>query len=657
VRFFILFFLLFLSLNAQSFNHLIDETSPYLKQHSHNPVNWYPWGKEALLKAKKEHKMIFLSIGYSTCHWCHVMAHESFENKKIAKLLNDDFISIKVDREELPHLDKYYQNLYVLLKKRSGGWPLTAILTEDAQAFFIGTYIPANDTYTQEGLTTILPFLATFYKENTKAIILKAKSIKKEMLKADADTLKPIKIDLGIKKDIYKGLEKQFDINYYGFSKRPKFPESSKLSLLFDLDELGVKGAQNMALKTLRAMALHGIYDQVDGGFFRYSVDEAWEIPHFEKMLYTNAELIPLYVKAYEITKDDLYKNIVIETIDMIENRFLSKGVYYSASDADSEHEEGGFFIYSYEQILKSMKSLSKKEKEQLLKDLDISEDGNFEEKIHLNFYTQVRAKNFAKIKKYLKNLRKSRTYPFIDKKINTAWNSMMIESLFLASKIDVKYKVMAENRIKSLISLMYKKGVLYHQTIGLNEPSQKALLEDYAFLISTLIVAYEKTYNQQYLFLAKQFTDIAVKKFYKDESWFLSDDSLNVKADMLDKYYMAPMNKMLINLLKIASLSGKHKYLTIVQKSLDKKSNMLNENPSFYPSAMRVLLREKKGFITLKASTENLKNNFNKISNIRYPFVLTKAKEFDKYLACDMNQCFAIDKELNNVIKLIEYK
>jgi len=636
-------------------NKLIGEESPYLQQHAHNPVNWYPWGEEALQKAKDEHKPIFLSIGYSTCHWCHVMAHESFEDEAIASLINKEYIAIKVDREELPHLDKYYQNLHLLFKKRSGGWPLTAILSETAKPFFVATYLPPTAKYNIEGLDTFLPKMALEYKNNRSVFLSKAENIEKMMENSDSRELKPVKIELSIVPEIYKGLVKEFDEIYYGFSIQPKFPESSKIGLLFDLDSLGQAGAKEMALKILRAIALHGLYDQVEGGFFRYSTDAAWEIPHFEKMLYTNAELIPLYVKAYALTQDELYCQTVVETIEMIENRFKEKDVYMSASDADSGHEEGGYFIYSYEEMSEAMASLSEEEKEELEDILELSTFGNFEGKTHINFYAQKRPESFSKIRDKLSKIRQSREYPFIDTKINTAWNAMMIEGLFSASLIDQKYLLLAQKRVQSLLEKMYIKGILYHQSLPGSIPVQKALLEDYAFLISALIEGYQHDYNTQYLFLAQKLSDKAIKKFYDGKFWYLNEnEGFRVYAGMQDKYYQAPMNKMLSSLLKLASLSGERKYLYLVEKSLNAKSALLNDFPSRYPSAMQVLLRNKRGYVTVKANKEKLLAVNDK--PIDYPFVLRKASsEIKGYLACDMEQCFAVDYVLENVIKNIE--
>ncbi len=641
---------------AESANELKDEGSPYLQQHAHNPVHWYPWESRALKKAKQEHKPIFLSIGYSTCHWCHVMAHESFENDKIAQLINKDFIAIKVDREELPHLDKYYQNIHLLLKKRSGGWPLTAILTEDAKPFFVGTYIPPEKKYGFEGLDTLLPRLAAAYKKEKSKLLAQASAIERMVDDIDRAELEPVKIELSIAKDIFKGLQEQFDELYYGFSRRPKFPESSKISLLFDLDRLGIEGAKEMALNVLRAMALRGLYDQVEGGFFRYSVDAAWEIPHFEKMLYTNAELIPLYVRAYELTGDELYKQVVTETIEMVEKRFEDSGLYLSASDADSGDEEGGYFIYSYDEMSRGLDILKSEEREELTEILDLSEIGNFEGKTHINFYAQERPESFQKVKARLKKIRESREYPFIDKKVNTAWNAMMIEALFYASAIDKKYETYAQRSISSLLQTMYLKGTLYHQSLLGRVPVQRALLEDYAFLTAALLRGYEENYDEQYLFLAKLFSDEAVKKFYENKLWYLSDDGLEIGAGMSDKYYTAPMNKMLLSLLKVASLTGERRYLSIVQESLERKSALLHKTPSVFAGAMQVLLREKRGYITLKADKQNLLASKREMRMIRYPFLLGKADaEAKAFLACDMGQCFGINKELKKIISVIE--
>ncbi len=653
-----IFFLLSL-LMSSSFsytNHLVGEDSPYLKQHLHNPVDWYPWNGQVLAKARAEKKLIFLSIGYSTCHWCHVMAKESFVDASVATQLNRNYISIKVDREELPHLDQYYQELYRVVKKRSGGWPLNVVLTPDAKAFFFATYIPKERQGEWEGLDTLLPRLAAAYKEGSQEIDKKALAIEESLKNREDKALKSDRLELTIASEAFEGLKAQYDDLYYGFSTQPKFPEPAKIRLLFDLYALGNKEAKTMALDILKAMALHGLYDHVEGGFFRYSVDAAWEIPHFEKMLYTNAELIPLYAKAYELTQDPLYKKVVDESISMIEKRFGEGGVYFSASDADSDHEEGAYFIYTYEEMIDTMKRLSSEEKKRLVTVMDLNKMGNFKGKTHINFYDDEYPYVFTKIRKKLQKIRETRSYPFIDKKINTAWNAMMILALYRSARVDKKYEVLADKRIHSLLEMMYRKGVLYHQSLAGSPPKQKALLEDYAYLIAALLEGYESHYRQQYLFLAQQLSDEALAKFYEKKQWYLNENGMRISAGMLDKYYSAPMNIMLMNLLKIASLKGDRRYLTVLKQTIDAKSSLISQEPSSYPSAIELVLRERRGFVILKAKREKLNQMKEGIKRIRYPFVLTKADEtLSDYLACDIGQCFALEKTFLQIMKRID--
>ncbi|HIP62069.1 MAG TPA: thioredoxin domain-containing protein, partial [Sulfurovum sp.] len=295
-------------------NALVNESSLYLKQHAHNPVNWYPWGEEALEKAKKENKLIFLSIGYSTCHWCHVMREESFEDEAIAAMLNEDYISIKVDREELPQIDKKYQKLYMDMQGKRGGWPLNVFLTATLEPIHIAIYIPATKGYGSLGMMDMLPAFSKSYRENPKEIaklVLSYKNVKKKNKSLEQN------LTIGIISKVMMEIENSFDTKWAGFATRPKFPEASKIELLINIYKLnGDKKALQMAKSTLKAMAEGGIYDQIEGGFFWYTTDERWHIPHFEKMLYTNAELIPQYVSMYEITKNPLYKKVVTQTIE-----------------------------------------------------------------------------------------------------------------------------------------------------------------------------------------------------------------------------------------------------------------------------------------------------------------------------------------------------
>ena len=424
----ILILFLFLStLNADVFkNRLQHETSPYLIQHESNPLNWYPWGEEAFERAKKENKAVFLSIGYSTCHWCHVMAEESFQNIEVAKLFNKYFIAIKVDREELPHLDSYYQEVHLKLKGRSGGWPLSAFLTAQREPFYVGTYIPATKKSYHEGLDTLLPRLAQEYKD--KKLIQKRVNMVKLKMNKPLELLQSRDANISVK-TLSDGLESSYDDIYTGFGRGKKFPEASKIALMMDLSELSKdKELEKNIYEMLDVMALRGLYDHIEGGFFRYSVDAAWEIPHFEKMLYNQAELIPLYVIAYQKTHKELYKNVVIETIEMLDKRFVYEELYYSASDADTHHKEGAYFLYTPKEIQEALRE--NKYKKEILEALEYTAGGNFEDNVHLNFFTQERPKGFSEFRAKLLVKRDASEYPFIDKKIITAWNAMMIEAL-----------------------------------------------------------------------------------------------------------------------------------------------------------------------------------------------------------------------------------
>ena len=459
MRFFFLCLLLFLDLYASSrpANALICENALYLQQHAHNPIDWYPYRPDVLQKAKKAHKLIFLSIGYSTCHWCHVMAEESFENLEIAEVLNENYIAIKVDREELPHIDSYYQQLFTKVHHRSGGWPLSVILDENAKPFFLGGYIPFEDAYGLEGLSKLLPRLAEVYKSTPLEIEAEVKRLQKLQEKDDyTKVAESIQIT---EEQIMVSFLKDYDDLYYGFSKQPKFPEPARIELLFDLYDLGNEKAGEMALQVLRMMALHGIYDQVEGGFFRYSTDAGWEIPHFEKMLYTQAELIMLYVRAYEQSQNKLLLAIVEETIAMVLERFSGDGLFYSASNADSGSEEGGYFIFSDKEIEEALDASG--EKETLNEAMSYDGFINFDEHLHINFYSAHRPKGFKAMRSALKEIRQQRQYPFVDKKQITAWNAMMLEALYTAGRINTSYIKLADEKLKILKREMWRNNLL----------------------------------------------------------------------------------------------------------------------------------------------------------------------------------------------------
>ncbi len=647
----ILIFSMLLRAEHNYTNALLNEPSPYLQQHAHNPVNWYPWGTEALIKAKKENKLIFLSLGYSTCHWCHVMEEESFIDTYVAELLNKDFISIKVDREEYPQIDKKYQQLYMSVHGKRGGWPLSIFLSPDAEVFHLATYIPKEEGYGSKGLINLLPSFVQL-KNNSKVF---QDTITKHKKKKTNTALKTT-LSTKIMDRVVDEIEKQYDTKNGGFAKRPKFPEASKIELLLDIYKLnGNKKAFDMAEKTLRKMAQSGLYDQIGGGFFRYTVDASWQTPHFEKMLYTNAELVNVYAKLYEMTGDKLYKKIVDETIAQMEKNYLSDGLYLSASDADSDGEEGGYFIYEYIEVKASLKEKGWKAKEieDALAYLGIEEDGNIDGDFsHTHITSEHEPAKVDELKVYLKSQSAKRTFPFVDKKINTAWASMMIKALFVASRIDNKYLDLANARMDTLLDLMRRKGVLYHQTLLGQKPTQEALLEDYAFLMDALIVGYGRTYNKKYLTLSQALAEEALTKFYRNKHWYLSDDGIEALADFDDRYYTSALSQMFENLVRLSSLTESLKYNAIVKESIKNMGAILENNPVYAAKLVHTFLRLEKGDIIIHARKEKLRIAQGSLDKVKYPFILSKTQESDEYLACKTTMCFAHDK---NITKLIE--
>jgi len=640
-------------------NALIEEDSPYLQQHAYNPVNWYPWGKEAFEKAHKENKLIFLSIGYSTCHWCHVMEEESFTDDTVAKLLNEGYISIKVDREELPQLDKKYQQLYMAMHGERGGWPLSIFMSPNAEVFHLATYIPIEEGYGSKGMMNMLPSFIKLQHDNALKLQILVDKHKEAMLKGNAKESLKERLTLKVIDKVLDEISAEFDKENGGFASRPKFPEASKIELLLSIYKLnGNKKALLMAETTLKKMAQGGIYDQIGGGFFRYTTDEAWQIPHFEKMLYTNAELIPVYVSMYELTANPLYKKVVDEIIAQMESHFMKEGLYLSASDADSDGEEGGYFIYNYVEVKQALldKGLKDKEVEEALAYLGIEEDGNIDvEFSHTHITsTKVPAK-LLQVKAYLRALSAKRTFPFVDSKIITAWNAMMIKALFAASKLDSQYLSLANQRLEALLKLMRKGDVLYHQTLLGKVAKQEGLLEDYAFLMDAMIEGYLRTYDKRYLTQLEALAKEAIRKFYKNRQWYLSDDGIQAEADFDDRYYTSALSVILEGLVRLASLTEELDYNEIVKETIKESGAVLEITPVKAPKLLHTFLRLKMGDVIIKSNAKKLQKSRKQIEALKYPFVLSKIEESDKYLACRVNSCFAYDTNVTKLLQKIE--
>ncbi|MCB4755218.1 MAG: thioredoxin domain-containing protein [Sulfurovum sp.] len=641
-------------------NYLKDEHSPYLQQHANNPVHWYPWGEEAFRKATNEHKPIFLSIGYSSCHWCHVMEHESFEDPQTAEILNKHFVSIKVDREERPDIDKHFQEVYQLMNGRPGGWPTSIFLTEDLKPFYSATYIPPEPRYGMMSFSTLLEVIADKYKNEKGILVEEAEKILKH-LNPDKDKIQATKLDASIISRTIEHADTLYDHHFGGFSKAPKFPQASLLDLLLDIHALnGNKETRGMVEKQLVNMAKGGLRDLVEGGFCRYATDNEWLIPHFEKMTYDNAQLSQVYLKAYHVTQDAFYKDVAFETLDFMLEKMQEKHLFYSASDADTEGEEGKYFVYTYEKARKSFlkAGIPKKELDRLCKALHITPEGNFEGK------NIVRIDNPQKINKIpyyqeaitaLKKRREEkRIYPFIDKKIITSWNAMMVTSLFKAARVDEKYLKPAKKSLEKLLESMYIHSQLFHSTLIGKEPKIHAFLEDYAYLCEALIEAYETTLDETHLIIAQKLANTTIEKFYKNGMWKFSRGEFETDAEIYDSSYPSSLATMVGVLHSVSSLIDTV-YKKFVFKSLEIHSYDVMRQPVSTPKLSKMVIRYLLDDIIIKATEEKLQKHMGQQDRLPYPFTLFRTDTNDGYMICNSSACFGHEKDIDGVQEVLE--
>ncbi len=639
-------------------NHLKNEHSPYLQQHADNPVDWYPWGDEAFQKARKEHKPIFLSIGYSSCHWCHVMEHESFEDQKTAEILNKYFISIKVDREERPDIDKHFQDVYQLMNGRPGGWPTSIFLTEELKPFYSATYIPDEPKYGMMSFSSLLEIIADKYKNEKATLVDEADKILRH-LNPKEDKIQATKLDESIIGRVIEQAKQLFDNQDGGFNKAPKFPQASTLDLLLDIYKLtDDKETLNMALFSLSSMAKGGLRDLVDGGFCRYSTDNEWLVPHFEKMTYDNALLSSVYVKAYHATGNHFYKDVAFETLDFMIEKMSEDKLFYSASDADTEGEEGKYFVYSYDKALRSFEKagIPSKAHKKLAEALHITKEGNFEGKniVRVDDPKSIDIPYYKEAIEALKKRREKRTYPFIDKKVIVSWNAMMITSLFRASRVDSRFLKPAMKSLDKLLHTMYINSQLFHSTLIGKKPKIHAFLEDYAYLSETLIEAYESTLDETYLITAQKLVNSAIEKYYEHGKWKFSRGEFETNADIYDSSYPSSVSTMLWVLYSISSLVD-IVYKKFVFKTLEIYSYDVMRQPISTPKMSKMVIRYLKDDIIIKAKEKKLKLHITDIDKLSYPFTLIKGDHNDGYMLCNSNSCFGHEKEFDGIIKILE--
>lgn len=632
-------------------NRLALEDSPYLQQHKNNPLEWYPWCDEAFEKARTEHKAIFISIGYSSCHWCHVMEHEVFENTEIAEFVNQHFICIKVDREERPDIDKHYQELHTLLNRRSGGWPLSIFCTPENKPFYAATYIPPYNRERMMGFSELTAIIAEKIAANDEKLFQNADEIM-TYLRPKNEPVQATALNDKIITQFTLQAQHNYDPENGGFSKSPKFPHVSTLQTLMNIHRLNPNEEIKRMLKhTLDSMALGGMIDLVDGGFCRYSTDVEWLVPHFEKMTYDNALLCALYAESGMLYNDEHHLRIARETADFMLHFMMEDDLFYSASDADSEGEEGKYFVYTYDEILSALEKCAIENPHEAAKILNASEEGNFEGHCIIRLSTHERPEWFELFRAKLRHLRQSRTYPFIDRKVITAWNAMMIKSLFILGRIYPEYRSQAILCLEKLTAAMVIEGKLKHSTLIHKTPKIDAFLEDYAYLSETFIIAYQSTLDETYLIQAQRFAHKALELYYEEGKWYFSRGAFTTIAELDDGTYPSAMAVM-VNVLLSLGILNDQKYRHFAYKSLEYVSIKLMKTPIYYPSLANQTIRYLKEQRLIKGSTKNLsqiKKTF------MYPFVLLKNDEsLDELSVCGEQSCFAVTKDVTKLDELI---
>ncbi len=628
-------------------NRLAGENSPYLLQHADNPVDWYPWGEEAFKKAKAEDKPIFLSIGYSSCHWCHVMEHESFENPEMAALMNKYFISIKVDREQRPDIDEIYMS-FTTAMTGSGGWPMSVFLTPDLKPFYAGTYFPPDDRYGRPGFGKILTQLGEAYGTRKAELLETANDIFGKLVEQIKADVKQTGLERSALKSAAEQLYANFDAVNGGFGSQPKFPHPTELSLfLRHYRRSGEKRYLEAAELMLKNMARGGIYDQIGGGFHRYSTDSRWLVPHFEKMLYDNALLVPVYAEAYQITKNEFYLKVIRETLDFILREMTdTTGIFYSALDADSEGEEGKFYVWSYDEI----KNVLGDQAKTFLAYYNVTPEGNFEGKniLHVSSGSdrvkkESNLKNFDKFleesKKKMLLARSQRIRPLTDDKILTSWNGLAISAFSRGFQVtgEKRFLVAAVNCAVFTRQVLNRDGKLTHSYREWKH-STGEFLEDYSFLIRGLIDLYESdviTNNEEWLHFAQDLTDNAIKLFASEDGKFYlrppgETDLIFRPKEERDSAIPAAGSLMIGNLLKLNRITDNKAYLLTAEKGLHALSGIIAQYPAGMSSVIAALdyYFEDKIEIVLTGQGDQLNRMLNAVYNRYLP---NRVIAFDK--------------------------
>ncbi|TZF82745.1 thioredoxin domain-containing protein [Pedobacter sp. BS3] len=591
-------------------NKLINETSPYLLQHAHNPVNWYPWGNEALTKAKDANKLILVSIGYSACHWCHVMERESFENEQVARIMNEHFICIKVDREERPDIDQIYMNA-VQLMTGSGGWPLNCFCLPDQRPVYGGTYFRTEDWQ------NLLLSLAAFWRERPDEAREYAERLTEGINKSEVISFiqQQEKYSINDLTAIYEPWKRHFDPIEGGYNRAPKFPLPNNWQFMLRYAHLlKDESAATVTRITLNKMAYGGIYDHIGGGFARYSVDDRWHVPHFEKMLYDNAQLVSLYTEGWQLYKEDEYKQIVYQTLDWVKREMLSpEGGFYSALDADSEGVEGKFYTFTKAEIA----AILKDDSELFCIYYHITEKGNWPEEhtnvLYRSFTDEELSEKLGislpelqekigQSKKQVFAYRDRRVHPGLDNKILASWNGMMLKAFTDAYRVfgEPDFLDMALTNARFITQkLTYDNYTLQRTFKLLQSGSPIAFLDDYAFVIDALIGLYEATFDECWLEQAQKYTIRAKELFFDAGSGMFfytasTDEALVArKYEILDNVIPSSNSVMAINLYKLGHFYDDESYLSMARQMLANVKPQIKSYGSSYSNWATLLLYE----------------------------------------------------------------
>lgn len=593
------------SANAKHTNRLSKETSPYLLQHQHNPVDWYPWGPEAFEKAKRENKPILVSIGYSACHWCHVMERESFENEEIARVMNEALVCIKVDREERPDVDAIYMNACVAMTGQ-GGWPLNAFVTPDLKPFFVGTYFPPDSRYGRAGWPNVVERIREAWVTEGDQLVRQADQLHQQM-DAFSRSGRTEAIDPDILEIVTKESGRNFDPKWGGFGSAPKFPPDTRLALLLAAHrDTGSTAALTMVERTLDGMAYGGMYDQLGGGFSRYSVDEKWLIPHFEKMLYNQALLVPVYLDAWLVTDKPLYRRVAAETLDwVLRDLTAPEGMYYCAYDADSEGEEGKFYVWTPPQV---EQILGQDDAKLFCNYYGITEAGNFEHgtsnphvPLPPNEFAQAHSKatdellqKLEPLKLRMREAREQRVWPGLDDKALTSWNGLMITAFSRGFQVlgDERY-LSAARRSADFILEKQLTGDRLLRSFAKGESRIDGMLDDYAFFIAGLLDLYESCFDLKYLEAAQLLAQVMIARFGDDNGGFFftaekADAALISRTrESNDGALPAGNSVATMNLLRLAMFFDRNDFRAIAQKSVDAEGARANNHPGAFASLL----------------------------------------------------------------------